>query len=162
MSQFASVIGTSTGRVVLCCCKTVMRAPFFVGSWKSTHVEVVASNPLSVTGLVDHALTIRTCPCVFFFLDARLSNHRVRALSKFLLAAGDSFSCVELNGNLDGVGAFALRTFFCQHVGLQHAICANLPLSLPVITDGGPPIIAGSMFFCGFSLEVRRQFRFRQ
>ena len=38
---------------------------------------------------------------------------------------------------------FSQSMFFCQHVGLQQASCADLPLSLPVITDGGPPIVNG-------------------
>ena len=37
---------------------------------------------------------------------------------------------------------FSWSMFFCQHVGLQQANCADLPLCLPVITDGGPPIVS--------------------
>ena len=40
--------------------------------------------------------------------------------------------------------------FFCQRVGLQQAICANLPLSLTVITEGGPPIVVGPKRSAGF------------
>ena len=39
--------------------------------------------------------------------------------------------------------------FFCQLVGFQQANCADLPLCLPVITDGGPPIL-GVNHFVGF------------
>ena len=38
---------------------------------------------------------------------------------------------------------FSWSMLFCQHVSLQQASCANLPLSLPVITGGGPPIFVG-------------------
>ena len=31
--------------------------------------------------------------------------------------------------------------FFCQHAGLQQARCADLPLSLPVITNGAPIVV---------------------
>ena len=39
---------------------------------------------------------------------------------------------------------FSWSMFFGQHVGLQQASCADLPLRLPVITDGGLPIVVGA------------------
>ena len=46
--------------------------------------------------------------------------------------------------------AFCWSMFFCQHVGLQQANCADLPLTLAVITAGGPPIATGPNHFVGF------------
>ena len=40
--------------------------------------------------------------------------------------------------------------FFCQQVSLQQARCADPPLTLPVITDGGPPIVTGTDHFVDF------------
>ena len=45
---------------------------------------------------------------------------------------------------------FSWTMFFCQHVGLQQANCPDRPLSLPVITDCGPPIVPGPNHSVGF------------
>ena len=51
--QDAAVVNSaSTGMVVVSCCTKVTCAPFFVASRTITHVQVVGSFPLSVTGLV--------------------------------------------------------------------------------------------------------------
>ena len=45
---------------------------------------------------------------------------------------------------------FIWSMFFCQLVGLYEANCADLPVSLPVITGGGPPIVIGTNHSAGF------------
>ena len=45
---------------------------------------------------------------------------------------------------------FSWSMLFCQHVGFQQPRCVGLPLSLAVITDGGPPIVIGPNHFVGF------------
>ena len=40
--------------------------------------------------------------------------------------------------------------FFCQHVGLHQVKSVGLPVSLPVVTDGGPPIVVGPNHSVGF------------
>ena len=45
---------------------------------------------------------------------------------------------------------FSWSMFFCQHVGLQQTNCADHPLSLPVVTDGGAAIVVGPNHIVGF------------
>ena len=45
---------------------------------------------------------------------------------------------------------FIWSMFFCKLVGLYEANCADLTVSLPVITGGGPPIVIGANHSAGF------------